>query len=99
MRTWPAFLILFSGCVPPLQHEVMKQQLDVVVAERDSMKKKLIACEDQNRKLAERLRSRPVRSSVEPAELAEIKKKAFADAEKKYRLRIDRQKNGENSQR
>ena len=82
-------LIIGVGCVPPLQYEAVKKELSASQEERNALKKKLNQCEAQNKKLAEEIRS-PIKKTIEPKELEEIKKKAFDETDKKYRIRIQR---------
>lgn len=87
-------LLIICGCktVPVYRYDALERKLNETIAAKNDMKKRAESCEDHNRQLIKTLRAVPIQTPIEPTELEEIKKKAFEEAENKYRIRIKRKK-------
>ena len=82
-------LFFLMGCVPMVQYEKLEKNLSATKAQRDTLKKRIISCEETIKGLKEAQKIVP-KTAINDAELEEIKKKAFEEAEKKYQERINR---------
>lgn len=82
------------GCIPMIQYEAKDKELGRVKSELKKVKNDLGMCQVENRGLEEDLKKKPVpvASPISETELQEIKKRAFYEAEKKYKSGINSHK-------
>ena len=80
------------------QYQQLEMELSAAHAERNENSKKLLECEYANEKLLEKLKAKPptvkvpIADQIDQTELDEIKEKALEETERKFQIRMNRQR-------
>jgi len=91
-------LIIVSGCVPVLEYRRLQKKLSDETTEKARAKQETKLCLERNKNLIEASKSKPAPAEIGQSELEAIKKKAFEEAERKYKAGVieGQQKDEEN---
>lgn len=96
MTRWPLLVLgLLVGCVPLSAHRQMEKKYRTALQANGELLYDVDRCRDRTVELEEQLKKKPTTvvvpgpsKTIDPAELEEIKRKAYEEAEQKFRLRL-----------
>lgn len=86
-------MVLMLGCLPPIQQTLMSRKIQALTVERDVARDELAECREKIKKLESKILSKtlqPTQTKINSAELEQIKKQAFEEAERKYKDRVEK---------
>lgn len=79
-------LIVLTGCIPVVEHQKLQNQLFEETTAKLKAREETEACLEKNKILRESLKKQT--ADIDQEELDEIKRKAFEEAERKYKVRV-----------